>query len=443
MEQEQLFYSLLPKVFRADETHTLTIRPLFEHVFFKDAEYEISVVPLEHIMPEGKDTPCQFDRKKVAATYGKTIVSASEGALRFNWFFPGEQEHLIYVHEVGNESEVIGPFHVYSLHDDLFTRFPFKGDLHIHSCRSDGKEAPAYVAACCRRIGHDFMALTDHGQYQPSLESQAAFDLDKLGLKIFPGEEVHAPDNPVHIINFGGKFSVNDLFRGANEAQYRKEVGALEQKLPPVPEGVDRYQNAACVWVFNKIRESGGLGIFCHPYWQIPSGYSPSIRLTDYLFETQPFDAFEVIGGYYRHQAESNALQVARYHEERAKGRRIPIVGVTDAHGCENGELFGWYYTIVFSPSNEAADLIASIKDLYSVAVEAMPGEFPRIHGPLRLVKFAYFALRELFIQHDRLSREEGLLMLEHLKGDPSAQDKVAEIKDKTKKSVTGFWAGK
>ena len=28
-----------------------------------------------------------------------------------------------------------------------------------------------------------------------------------------PGEEVHLPDNPVHIINFGGKSSVNDLVK--------------------------------------------------------------------------------------------------------------------------------------------------------------------------------------------------------------------------------------
>jgi hypothetical protein len=439
---EQLFYSVLPKVVRADRVQEVTIKPLFKHVFFKeDAEYEISVVPQEHIMPQGKATPCLFDLGEVAAVYGKTTVIPQGGALRFSWLFSGEQEHLIYVREVGVDTELRGPFHVYSLNDDLFTRFPFKGDLHMHSCRSDGKEAPAYVAACSRRIGLDFMALTDHGQYQPSLEAQGAFDRNKIGLKIFPGEEVHAPENPVHIINFGGKFSVNELFRGAGEVQYRREVEELERKLPAAAQGVNSYEYASCLWVFNKIRESGGLGIFCHPYWQIPSGYSPSGRLTDYFFETQPFDAFEVIGGYYRHQAESNALQVARYHEERAKGKRIPIVGVTDAHGCEGGELFGWYYTIVFSPSTQLADLTESIKNLYSVAVEAMPGEFPRIHGPLRLVKFAYFALRELFAQHDELSREEGLLMLEHLKGDASAQDRIAKLKGKTRLSVTGFWA--
>ena len=87
----------------------------------------------------------------------------------------------------------------------------------------------------------------------------------------------------------------------------------------------------------------------------------------------------------------SNTLQVARYYEERAKSNEIPIVGVSDAHGCETGSLFGWYYTIVFSPTLEHADLVTSIKDLFSVAVEAIPGESVRAYGPFRLVKYALF----------------------------------------------------
>jgi len=35
----------------------------------------------------------------------------------------------------------------------------------------------------------------------------------------------------------------------------------------------------------------------------------------------QPFDAFELIGGFHPYELDSNTLQVARYHEERAQGR--------------------------------------------------------------------------------------------------------------------------
>ncbi|MEG2076134.1 MAG: hypothetical protein RRY34_06490, partial [Victivallaceae bacterium] len=69
-------------------------------------------------------------------------------------------------------------------------------------------EAPIYVAARYREAGFDFMAVTDHHRYAPSLEAINFWQNKPIELKLFPGEEVHAPGNPVHIINFGSKFSV-------------------------------------------------------------------------------------------------------------------------------------------------------------------------------------------------------------------------------------------
>jgi predicted metal-dependent phosphoesterase TrpH len=89
---------------------------------------------------------------------------------------------------MGNKSY---SFSVYSVNDDLLSRVPYKGDMHIHTYYSDGIESPAYVASSCRKIGLDFVAITDHGKYFPSIEAIDTFkDLD-LDFKIFPGEEVH------------------------------------------------------------------------------------------------------------------------------------------------------------------------------------------------------------------------------------------------------------
>jgi hypothetical protein len=147
-----------------------------------------------------------------------------------------------------------------------------------------------------------------------------------------------------------------------------------------------------------------------------------------------------LIGGYLRSQVESNVLQVARYQEERAQGRRIPIVGASDAHGCERGELFGWYFTIVFSPSPELPDLIKEIKNLNSVAVETLPNEAPRIHGPFRLVKYAAFLLREVFPAHDALCRQEGELMLAHLAGEQTAEDRLRQLQGQTERLRLRYW---
>lgn len=367
--------------------------------------YRVGFAPLERYRDEGASSPP-----------AGAILRAEDGALAVTARFAGEQEHLMVVDEIHRgEERRLGVFRLYSLADDLLARAPYKGDLHIHSNRSDGREPPAHVAAACRRIGLDFMALTDHGLYAPSLEAQEAFRDFDLNLRIFRGEEIHPPGNPVHIVNFGGAFSVNELF--ADEQAYRRDVRAIEDETGPLPAGVDPYHYASAVFCFRKIREAGGLGIFCHPYWLVEDGYYISEALTTHLLETQPFDALELLGGYYRHESDSNVLQVARYHEERLLGRRLPIVGVSDAHGCERGELFGWYYTIVFAKSLELQDIIDGIKNLWSVAVEAVPGGTARAYGPFRLVKYALFLLREVFPAHDALCAEEGLAMLRYAAG--------------------------
>jgi len=298
-------------------------------------------------------------------------------------------------------------------------------------------ESPGFVAAACRQVGFDFMALTDHGQYAPSIESQEAFANVDLDLLILRGEEVHPPGNPVHMVNFGSDFSVNELII-QNEKAYLEAVREKEKKLKDLPEEV-RHQFASCTWVFDQIRSGNGLGIFCHPYWHVRHGYTPAGAVTDALFDRQPYDAYELLGGYARDAVDSNTLQVARYHEERIKGKQIPIVGVSDAHGCENADLFGWYYTLAFAEEKNRDSIIAGVKELKSVAVEAIPGEAIRAYGPLRLVQYALFLINEVLPAHDELCGEEGRLMLDHLAGGTEAQTALANLKGRCARLFTKY----
>jgi hypothetical protein len=432
MTADAVHFDVFPKVVAADSEAEITIRPEHDAGFFRaDRVYEVTYFPCEEIA-----------RRSGWPAKNKPPARLTAGALMVRQFFEAEQEHLLLVEEVAGDKRVrVGEFRVYSVASDLFARRPFKGDFHIHSNRSDGRESPAYVAGACRRIGMDLMAVTDHGRYAPSIEAQAAYSGVDIDLAIYPGEEVHPPDNPAHMINFGGRFSVNDLFLKKDE--YSAAVAAVEKKLGALPEGVDRRQYASCLWTFDRIREGGGLAIFCHPYWFYEHRYTPSAALTAQLLEAQPYDAFELIGGYHKWEAESNALQVARYHEERSQGRKVPIVGSSDAHGCERGELFGWYYTIVFAASAGLPDIIEGVKGLYSVAVEALPGETPRAHGPFRLVKYAMFLMREVFPRHDALCVEEGRLMLAHANGEPEAAEALAGMRGRTKRLYERMLGGR
>lgn len=425
--RETRYFDIYPRIVRAGCEATITIRPLFDHCRWHTGSlYEVTVFPAENAVGQ-----VQWD----AAS--PTLCAPTDGVLRIPYCFSSEQEYVMRIKPAGGEQHRGLEFRLYALEADLFARQPYKGDTHLHSCRSDGRESPAYVAAACRRIGLDFMAITDHRLYAPSLEAARAFAGLTLDLRIYPGEEIHPPDNRVHIVNFGGRFSINELFE---TPEYRTGVAAIEAGLADFPAGVERYPYASCVWCFDKIRQAGGLGIFCHPYWFYEHRYDLPRTLCDLLFERQPYDALELIGGYHRYESESNSLQVARYCEERARGKRIPIVGASDAHGCETGELFGWFYTIVFAPTPELSDLIAAIKELYSVAVEALPGEAVRVYGPFRLVKYAHFLIREVLPLHDELCLEEGRLMLEYLAGDTGAADTLRSLAGRTARLYAHLW---
>ncbi len=413
-----------PRVVRAGQSTILTIQSHYDHCRLDDGPYSAALFPIEGLPTQTHwRLPIELEPAPI------------EGGLSINVPFETEQEYALVL--TGHRTQEI-ELRFYALDADLFNLRPFKGDTHLHSTRSDGRESPAYVAASARRIGLDFMAVTDHWQYPPSLEAIAAFKEAPIDLRVYPGEEVHPPSLPVrgagreigsavHMINFGGRFSVNALMRDT-EGSYPREMRAIARGITDVPSGLDPEPYAACVWAFDKIREAGGLGIFCHPYWFVRHRYDVPIDLTDMIFERQPYDAFELIGGYPPSEFTSNHLQVIRYYEEQAKGHRIPVVGASDAHGCETGELFGWYYTLAFAPSPDLADLIAGIKGLKSVAVEALPGLPPRAYGPLRLVKYAQFLLREVLPEHDRLCQAEGDAMLAYLADEPDARSQLAAL---------------
>jgi len=425
MKKENRYYDVFPRIVPAHQQTLVTVRSHFEPFRFQTGNtYRVSLIPSEGLAGE-VDWP---DEQSMA-------ISPQGGDLLVPCQFPTEQEYLLAIRT--EQDEPVATFRLYALEEDLFTRRPYKGDTHMHTYYSDGKESPAYLAASCRKIGMDFIAITDHRQYAPSIEAIESFQNIQSDLRIFPGEEVHPPENRVHIVNFGGSFSVNELF---DSDAYRTEVAAIAETIPSLPVGVDRYPYASCLWTFDKIRQAGGLGIFCHPYWYSRQRFDVPITLTNLLFEHQPYDALEVLGGFHLYESESNVLQVARYHELRTQGKRIPIVGASDSHGCENGQLFGWYYTIVFSPTLDLPDLITSIKDCYSVAVEALPNEMVRAFGPFRLVSYAMFLLREVFPAHDELCLEEGRLMLAHAAGDPQAAPALQPLQGRTARLYDHIW---
>lgn len=420
MRQDLRNYSIFPKILEAGVETAVTIAPLGAQCAFTDEQYLVRFVPMNESIE-----PLSYDK------YDCLTVKPEGGALRFTHAFPGEQEHRVQIYRLPLSGDVWQDpwrvFRVYSLKPDMYCLRPYRGDFHVHTCRSDGQEEPAVVAANYRKYGFDFLAITDHHKWRPSLEAIAAYKDVPADLKIFPGEEIHAPGNHIHIVGFGGEFSVNELFE-QNPEKYEREVYDIIRN-GDIPAGVNQFEYASSVWCFDRVREAGGLGIYAHPHW-IPNAYHVPDVMSDALFERKPFDAFELIGG---HEVYSNNMQTAYYNEARANGLKIPIVGSSDSHGTEEeGGWFRLFWTLVFARNSEKSSVISAVKELRSVAVEQYPGEAFRIYGPYRMVKFAQFLEYDYFPLHAELCFEEGRAMKDWILGDRGAAERLAALHGRT-----------
>lgn len=441
-------YDIFPKVFLTGR-RKITIRPLGARPEFSFGDLcVISVLEVE-----------KAQESRYPGTNGGQTIECSpdeKGTLVFEANFPNEEMYLIRIAKKEN-GEVGGCFlelRVYALAEDMKGRYPFRGDLHMHTCRSDGHETPAVVAANYRGHGYDFTVISDHHRYYPSLEARDALRIEDnngnetsalTDFLVVPGEEVHLPFNPVHYVNFGGRFSINALItptREASEDKFRRSIDGndpetltseqfaetIRKEAESVPRQIEseRMSFAVAKWIYEQQKKAGGIGIYPHPYW-LCCTMQLSEDFARYIYGEHPFDAFEVLGGesYYQH----NGFQTAFYYEEKAKGIDYPVVGSTDSHGStEHNRNALIASTIVFAEANTTSALCDSIRKKYSVAVDSISPEY-RLVGDFRFVKFGSFLLEEWYPLHDLACKAEGYYLKEFVNGDPEAEKVLLAMK--------------
>ncbi len=424
-------YQIFPRVVLSDVKTELTVYPLGKDAAFEvGRSYRLTFVPREYGMP-GEDRLLSEWVARDEKNYPTLDIVSKDGTLVFSFAFAGEQEWTVCITPDGEKSDT-SVFPVYAVQKDLYDRTPYIGDCHVHSSRSDGNESPGVVAANYRRAGFDFMALTDHRRFWPSLEMIEQFADVPIDMKLFRGEEVHDRTAKLHIVNFGGRESINEHLK-ANEAEldaYFTEEG--RRIAPTLPRGVNPTEYAARKYVYEQIKRVGGFAIFAHPTWQVCSfENNVALDMAEAVLTNGIYDALELVTG--QTVFENNTQQYI-YHEMRAKGLQIPIVGNSDSHGTDPASHFGHIQTMVFAPDCEFDSLCSSIRDLYSVAIEHEAGTQtqPHVHGPLRLVKYASFLMRFYVPHHNDLCFEEGMQMRAHLFGDPCAKEALARLHGRT-----------
>ena len=428
MRRELHYFDIFPKVVPVGKESTITVKCMEKRYRPKDGEpVTIKVVPMTE------------DHGNNINNVITCTAVPTDGNLIFKCVFSKEQEYDIrmYVSE-----DKYARLSVYALERDLYALTPLKGDFHVHTTASDGSEASEAVAAYYREAGFDFMVISDHMNYGSSLQTQQFYNDVKIDLNIVAGEEIHSPGNHVHIVNFGGEYSVNDLFKNDPD-MYAAEVKAIEDNLDTglvFANARERHVYAACLWVYGKIREARGLAIFAHPHW-IANVYNVSDSLTGLMFRNKCFDAFELIGGI---SPKENNMQLAFYYTACKHGYGdFPIVGSSDSHGVlgmpftrskldgrVGEDLTGKLFSVVFATANTKDDIIDAVKSGLSVAVERYEGNSPRVHGDYRLVSYAIFLLSEYFPLHQEICREEGRLMRKLAYA--GEKDAIAELEQKS-----------
>ncbi len=416
MKNELWQYYAEPSVFRVGVRTRITVTALdSRYAFSDDGAYTVRFMPLTR-------NTIRFDTEAVTVK-----AEASDGKLTCYYTFDREEEYFL---RVFSGDTRICQLSVYALEGDLYAMRPLKGDTHVHSCRSDGKETPAVVAASYREAGFDFMALTDHHRYEPSLEAIDAYRDIPLGMTQMTGEEVHSPDTYLHIVHLGGDYSVNEIFRSDKDA-FLRDVAYIDRTAKiPLTDEKDRFVYASALWCAGQIKRAGGLSIFPHPFW-IWDVYNVPDAVSEALFMNDVFDAFELIGGQSAHE---NNLQTQYYYhirelyrEKRGKRLTIPVLGASDSHGTINSGWFNRKYSIVFAASRKKEDIMDAIRAGRSAAVERYEdsGNFG-VYGELRYMRYARFLCENYFPRTQRLCMIEGQLMREYLLGAEGAADLLA-----------------
>lgn len=364
----------------------IIFEPCFPVKIDKNTEYKVIVKPFSGLKKYGLKNctikPTEQDEIFFEQAHTLTV---RDGFLEFKATFPQEDRYLW---KILIDDTCVANFETYALDEDLFNLNPYKGDNHLHTNFSDGSESPMYMAAACCKFGYDYCVITDHYQYEPSLLAIDFYKDTNVDFLIIPGEEVHSPDNFVHIINLGGTKSINDWWRN-NEAEYRFLVDEEIKQITEPMTARNKYAAAACQVIFDKIREADGVSVHCHPHWIVENGFNESEEVTDYLFDHKRFDVFELIaGGAYE---EGTQLQLSYYHDRET----MPIVGSSDSHNCFGNSLEPGNYTIVFAKAFDKESIKNAIRNGKTVA-----GNQNKLYGDFRLLKYAYFLQKNYYPSH-------------------------------------------
>jgi len=459
-------YEVFPKVFSVGTYANVSVRGLHRDKVFKP--YHNYSIHFFSIINKNEK--------------GDLIIRADEkGWLKFRIFLQTKGEYLIDVYDEENRGKeenrekILTTIHIFAVDPDLARRKAYRGDLHLHTVYSDGLKTPIQMAVMGKKLGFDFIAITDHNKHFPSLEAIEEARKMNLNLLIFAGEEISAygeKEERMHLLSYGASKGV--VPERNNKKLYEKEYQDIfnELKDKNLIQGLSREIYANVMWYVKKVHQFGGYAFIAHPFWIMENArYFHIDRLVyDQLLEDNLVDGVEIPGGCLPGE---NLLAITEYYDKTAKGKKIPIINSSDSH--DYGHIYGDFWTMVFAEKLEKEDIFQAILDLKSVACVhhpdenftaldsfdfAPPGNIYQdtfdlksrayIHhpyenfiaiGPFELVEYAYFLQREFFPLHNKICELEGKLSMRILEGKDKYGQELVNLRKELDDLYGKFWA--
>ena len=387
-------FRVFPKVFKSFERQKIYLQ-LSESVPC-EAQIFVKVQPMESYKIE--HTPRYRIDEEDRYPY-IPVTREENGLFSVEYDFFGEQKYNVRFKIDGEKPS--RRRYVYSVGADLFGIYPLKGDTHIHTCRSDGEGTPFEVGVEYRGAGYDFIAVTDHHKMYPSIEAKEEFRTLTDRFFVLQGEEVHNKGmGYFHIINLGGRVSVNDIIE-AEDGFAESEVERY-LKEEECPTGATPYICAYRRFVSAEIRKGGGIAVLAHPFWECFGEYNMPSEDVRYLMRSGCYDAVELLAAC-DNNGNGNDMLVSLYQELLCEGVRLPVLGASDRHSSTaQDSLFNKQFSLVFARGE--ADVLEAIKNGRTVAVQMRDTYDFNVYGSFRLVKYARFLLDEYFPRYTELA---------------------------------------
>lgn len=377
-----------PKVVAANRRHTV-----YFHLCGEDLTTAVPEVKIQPMEIYGISHAPDYS-SHAADRYGWTaLTDTADGVYTIDWDFAAEQRYTVKL-RVGEDVFYSG--YLYAVDPDLAPLRPYKGDTHLHTNRSDGWDEPFAVACAYREAGYDFIAVTDHGRYYPSIDLAAELKPLTDRFYVMPGEEVHPKGGSCfHIVSLNAKHHITEVFEqrpaeAAAAIQHILDTRDLSQ-LP------DPYAAAMRIFIASEIRKAGGVAVMAHPFWECGDEYNYQTCEFLYHWRQGDFDALELLAGC-DDTGNGNNLQEILWNDLKAEGLRIPIVGSSDAHVARcrcDYDHFSRQFTLVFATGYD--DLADAIVRRRAVAVERHSDKHFRCLGDYRYVKYARFLMAEYY----------------------------------------------